>query len=63
MTEPTAPTTTKQPTFEEATTLAAATLAEARACAGMDAAPRLVSVADSYLILAQILDRRERGLE
>ncbi|MFJ9558285.1 hypothetical protein ACIRPH_31145 [Nocardiopsis sp. NPDC101807] len=63
MTEPTAPETVKQPTFEEATKLAAATLAEARACAGLQSAPQLVAVADSYLILAQILDRRERGLE
>lgn len=65
MTEPTTPdTTTEQaPSFEDAITRADSALKEARLCAGMDAAPKLVSVADSYLMLAQILDRRERGLE
>ncbi|MFY7065986.1 hypothetical protein ACOQFV_09005 [Nocardiopsis changdeensis] len=54
---------TQMPTFRETVTLAAATLAEARSCAGLQPAPQLVSVADSYMMLAQILDRRERGLE
>lgn len=61
----TAPTaaTTNMPTFEQAISTAWDALGEARACVGMESTGRLTAVADSYLLMAQLIDRRERGLE